>query len=172
MKILSISTSNKKGFTLIELMVVISIIALLSSIVLSALASARDKARATKVMQEVKQFQIAMEAYRAANTSYYINSLGYVPANSPSNMTPFIAAISPYIKIDDISFTKAGNTNFHYNYIRYEYVNNNNSTSTCGGIIPNVTRGASYDVVFRSSENIPSLKRWGQDNNYYCFTSI
>ncbi|MBC7766658.1 prepilin-type N-terminal cleavage/methylation domain-containing protein [Arenimonas sp.] len=64
------NTKNNKGFTLIELMVVISIIGLLSSIVLATLKDARDKATGTKFKSEIKQLVTALELYRT-DTGYY-----------------------------------------------------------------------------------------------------
>lgn len=55
---------NNKGFTLIELLVVISIISLLSSIVIASLNSAREKARDTKRLSDMRQIQTALELYR------------------------------------------------------------------------------------------------------------
>jgi type II secretion system protein G len=59
-----------KGFTLIELMVVISIISLLSSIVLASVKEVREKARATKFRAEVNQFINALELYKADKGVY------------------------------------------------------------------------------------------------------
>lgn len=59
-----------RGFTLIELMVVISIIALLSSIVLVALKDAREKAKTKAFRAEVNQFINALELYRTDNGKY------------------------------------------------------------------------------------------------------
>ena len=55
---------NNKGFTMIELMVVISIIGLLSSIVLASLKDAKDKAMITKTVAEMKSLQTAVEMYK------------------------------------------------------------------------------------------------------------
>ncbi len=61
---------NKKGFTLIELMVVISIIGLLSSIVLASLKDARDKAANQKFKAEIMELVKALELYKADNGEY------------------------------------------------------------------------------------------------------
>ena len=61
---------NKKGFTLIELLVVIAIIGLLSTLAVVALGSARQKARDSKRLSDLKQVQTALELYYTDNSSY------------------------------------------------------------------------------------------------------
>lgn len=53
---------NNKGFTLIEMLVVIAIIGLLSSVVLVALGPSRNKAKDARIISDVNQVQALMEA--------------------------------------------------------------------------------------------------------------
>ena len=63
---------NKKGFTLIELLVVIAIIGLLSTLAVVALGSAREKARDSKRLSDMKQIQTALELHYTDNNAYPI----------------------------------------------------------------------------------------------------
>lgn len=81
---------KKGGFTLIELMVVISIIALISSVVLVSLKAAREKARNTSHIQNLVQLRNAIEEYANKNNGKYplpagvFNINGLYLGNRPS----------------------------------------------------------------------------------------
>ena len=57
------SMRNTRGFTLIELLVVIAIIAILAAILFPVFARAREKARQTSCLSNVKQISLAMMMY-------------------------------------------------------------------------------------------------------------
>jgi prepilin-type N-terminal cleavage/methylation domain-containing protein len=65
-----------KGFTLIELLVVIAIIGLLSSIVLAALNTARQRGRDAKRLSDLEQVQNALEEYESSNNGNYPSTVG------------------------------------------------------------------------------------------------
>ncbi len=66
----------KKGFTLVELLVVIAIIALLSTLSVVALNSARTKARDARRLSDIKQIRTALDMYFDSNLTYPANCAG------------------------------------------------------------------------------------------------
>ena len=61
---------SEKGFTLIEILVVVAIIGLLSSIVMAALSTARVKARDSRRLSDILQIKKALELYYLNNNTY------------------------------------------------------------------------------------------------------
>ena len=86
--------SPRRGFTLIELLVVIAIIAILAAILFPVFAQAREKARQTSCVSNMRQLGMAITMYVSDNDGYPMHS-------SPSSMSPrrrWADAIFPFVK--------------------------------------------------------------------------
>ena len=56
-------TAGSKAFTLVELLIVIAIIAILAALLLSALSTARDRAKRTACLNSLKQINLGLQMY-------------------------------------------------------------------------------------------------------------
>jgi prepilin-type N-terminal cleavage/methylation domain-containing protein/prepilin-type processing-associated H-X9-DG protein len=84
-----------RGFTLIELLVVIAIIAILASLLLPALARAKDKARTIVCLSNTKQWAVALMLYADDNDDYFPYE-GYAGAiNSGPNLQAWCNTLPP-----------------------------------------------------------------------------
>src|SRR5581483_4624925 len=85
--------SRKYGFTLIELLVVIAIIAILAAILFPVFAQAREKARATTCLSNMKQVMLGELMYAQDFDESHSWTWGWDPT-----WVPWHQQINPYIK--------------------------------------------------------------------------
>ncbi len=89
----------RRGFTLIELLVVIAIIAILAAILFPVFARAREKARETSCLSNVKQIMLGMLMYVQDHDGSY--PLAYFNHPSlPGGGMSWAMAVMPYVKQD------------------------------------------------------------------------
>src|SRR3989344_2054310 len=103
--------NKQKGFTLLELLVVIGIIGLLASIIVVNLTGARRRARDTKRIADLRTMQTAAEDYYGKNGAYPTTIQGMVTGGQ--------LPLWPLDPLAPSGTTCTGNSNICYYYAYY-----------------------------------------------------
>lgn len=102
---------NVKGFTLIEILVVVSIIAILAGLVLTSFSTPQKQANDTRRKNDLKQYATLLKEYAANNQGFYP-----CRTNTTSAPGPLCTALG-LTSTDCPTDPKAGTGNFAYQYI-------------------------------------------------------
>lgn len=100
---------SKKGFTLVELLIVISIIAILTGIIITGLTSSRAKSRDAQRVSNLSQIQLALEQYFDRCGQYPVA----ITDTSATNGCPSDITFGSYISV----IPKDPSTNANYDYL-------------------------------------------------------
>jgi prepilin-type N-terminal cleavage/methylation domain-containing protein/prepilin-type processing-associated H-X9-DG protein len=97
---------RRHGFTLIELLVVIAIIAILAAILFPVFARAREKARQTSCLSNIKQLELAWLQY----ATDYDGRWNYCWWRAGANWYYWWENVQPYMKNTQVLFCPSGST--------------------------------------------------------------
>ena len=94
------------GFTLVEIMIVVAIIALLAAIAVPGFLRARKRSQATRVLEDLRIIDGAISQYAIENSK-------------PSYATVAWTDLQPYLKKDGALYNSSGNDMFGHPFFFY-----------------------------------------------------
>jgi len=133
------TSESRRGFTIIELLVVVAVIALIAAAVLATLSSARTKSRDARRLADIKSIQTALDLY-VTNARVFPNPTapeGLCLTGSDAVSTQLIntssIAAMPQDPLQNCS------DNFHYHYASTDGSTYTISFYVEGGNVPGIT---------------------------------
>lgn len=132
-----------KGFTLLELLVVISIVAVLVSLMTVAFSTVQARSRDTRRKEEIKAMQDALEQYYTNNSFVY-----------PANVTVCQTAITSNLKSSLPSDPKTGSA--------YNMACSTTSYCLC----------AQLEKTGAGNANVTDCSAFLESGNYYCAANL
>jgi prepilin-type N-terminal cleavage/methylation domain-containing protein len=112
---------NRSGFTLVEIMIVVAIIALLAAIAVPGFIRARKRSQATRILEDLRLIDAAIDQYavetnkKGGSTVAWADIKGYLKPNSQLYATganviggTYTAGTSGDWKVDATIFTPSG----------------------------------------------------------------
>ena len=152
-------TRKRIGFTLIELLVVIAIIAILAAILFPVFAQAREKARQSGCLSNLKQIGTGIMMYtQDYDEAYPCNWYGGLwPTTPDGKQYKWMDAIYPYVKNEQV-FTCPSDGSNRKQYVYYQKLAKQ-STDNWGSYCTNVAYWDPGPGTPASSEGNPSARR-------------
>ncbi len=153
------SVCKRMKFTLIELLVVIAIIAILAAMLLPALSAARERARSTSCLGNLKQLGVANILYGEANKDYMVPFSAALDW-SAGEKWPYL--LMPYLNSDFEGGNQGGTP---INHVDFAYLKLNkpaifNCPTGAGSSLPTLA-GISYTHNISFSKNAARAARIG-----------
>ena len=101
-----IISSQKRGFTLIEVVIVVAVIGILAAVVLASVGEARKKARDTQRKSDLQQIQLALRLYKDTNGTYPPSGCGngagiFVNNGNYKWASPGLGTVSNYVECEN-----------------------------------------------------------------------
>ena len=168
---------KRRGFTLIELLVVIAIIAILAAILFPVFARAREKARQTSCLSNLKQIGLSLMMYAQDYDETFPRSEGYRP---PSELFPvdgrtyWFRRIAPYANNTQIFGCPSRSNRSIYsggeNMTTDEYpggVNYTYNLRASNVALGDVKRPAAFLMVVDGANNYFRLRRYDENTTNY-----
>ncbi len=108
---------NRKGFTLVEMLVVIAVIGIISTVALTALGPARNKAKDTRIISGLNQVRALAETLYSAGSYAAVTVVQADIAKSATDITANGGQLAITLSADNsayAAYSRLASNNAHY----------------------------------------------------------